>query len=1648
MDLSDQSPQDLDQIAQGVGKNKTLDLADPAIAGAQTGALLGILFLQSQPLAAGAVTVLSCLASTDGAGLHFTGTFAAGPLGGPVSVAGCVFDLASTTQHGMERHCVLLFDLPTSVDPIHFLSPYSQFADSVAPYLSGGGDIPFLKRLDFAEQKVLFSSLDFTSAAYKDTALPAEIAGFLPAVAIQAGLHFKVEFDLVDEMAAALRLVSLSGPFAYTGAVLSQDRGLVLRTSRDYVPASSFELSAFKFQLSDIGLEFLLSSLGRAYPTVTLRGALAIESASVSFEADFDMAVSRLQIALTESVDLPSLEDFARLVHLPDGIGPYLPENAGGYGSFTLESLSLTMDVDPVYIYEAAFVVSTKKPVTLMPGVMTVEPVLRLTVACPFDPPNRTETVMLAGRWRLGENPGTAFDTMLSLADKTLSAEMARGETLDVSALLDKILPGVQLPSGSIVLMDMEFEADWGNKSFEAEIDVATDWEFEVLGATFAVYELGMQMAYADRKVMECVLSGRLTLAGLELDALGNYDEGSGWVLRAGTTVGEEISLTRIFERLKSEFTGSSGSLDDVPPEYLEIAINDLSLEYRTADSSMTFYCSLAKKLEFNENFSADLLFLQIDSGKELTGLCRATLTVAGVSLFLTCAKTKAGWEFSGSSGDGQEIPIGEIIDDLVRKFGPISLPSAIADLAIENIGVSYKSASRDFTFTLESKFPVEDREVDITIKLDVTHRDDGVTTSFGGQIKIGSLFFDLIFEQDAASKSFLATYQHKDQQSIKLKELVGAVSSRMSGIIPDSFEVDLKDVLFAFSKAAAETKFLFGLDIGTSVSLSDLPLVGNKFPAHQSASIDDLRLLAVSRPLTSKEVAKINAALPSGFAKISVPAAGPDPNNAGDTSEASTDTTAIEEGVTISATINFGSSTEVLALPVTHGSTPETETEGQQSKAVTTAPAATGDDTKWFKVQKTFGPVSLQRVGVRYTDSTLWFLLDAALSGAGLTLSLEGLALGSPIDRFSPHFDLSGLGINYSGGSVAIEGAFLRKHVTKDGKSYDEYDGAAVIKTTQLTLSALGSYAYVDDHPSLFVYAILDYPLGGPSFFFITGLAAGFGYNRSLLIPPVEEVADFPLVKEALEGAKMPQDVGGELAKIGQYISPAIGESFFAVGIKFTSFKMIESFVLLTMAFGTKTEINLLGLSTLVVPTPKVGDTGTPLAEVQIALRATFDPDEGSLKIDARLTSASFILSKDCHLTGGYAFYSWFKGDHAGDFVQTLGGYHPAFEVPAHYPVVPRLGFNWNVDDHLTIKGDAYYALTSHALMAGGHLDATWEDGDLEAYFRVGADFLISWQPYHYDAEVYVEFGVEYSFSFFGRHHISVGIGADLHIWGPEFSGRAHIHLWIISFDVPFGAGASKTPKPIDWDTFRGSFLPADNVCGISVKEGLIRKVTEDVGDLGVINAKHFALVTNSVIPSTKATLNGAPVTLKQQVGAVGIGSMALKPGDLTSTFDIRVTRDNVRAESDFEFVPVFKKVPAGLWGESLIPDVNGQTFIENALCGFELRPAIEPQPGQTSWIDRSALSYDTETIPDAYEWERSIEFAAALSDGTEAEAESKRRNIISDGLASAANARAALLLSMGINPQQVRFSTHTRIGDDFLIAPQVEAVPSSLQP
>ncbi len=915
---------------------------------------------------------------------------------------------------------------------------------------------------------------------------------------------------------------------------------------------------------------------------------------------------------------------------------------------------------------------------------------------------------------------------------------------------------------------------------------------------------------------------------------------------------------------------------------------------------------------------------------------------IAGVEVDLsTSYDTQSGWQFEGSTGPGQSIPVGTLLQELGAKFEvQRPLPGPLKDLTIRNLRVSFNSKTKNFSFGCEGDFPVEGKDVAATVNVKFTKKEDGAyQKDFDGLIEVGPfdsvgyLQFELHFIQNTDSALFAATYKAEGEVlSISLQQLIGHFTNNVPDI-PADLTVGLKDIILVFDKSNGTNRFLFALDIGAKANLSKLPLVGKEFPPDKSVGFDKLQFLLATAPIQQTETQNwiSQNLLPQGITL---------PNRD------------LPKGLGIDGTLNLGGLQSPVNLPIT-APDPQSAGEGQADTPgglpQTATPPGSSDKAKWFTIQKKIGPVDFERVGLQYDKGALWFLLDASLTAAGLAISLQGLTVGSPLNEFKPKFDLIGLGIDYKNGPLEIGGAFL-----KFGEN--EYDGTAIIKTEALSLAAIGSYAIMaDGHKLLFIYAVLDYPLGGPAFFFVTGLAAGFGYNRRLRVPAIGQVDAFPLVAEAVNGTTpIPSGTGqrtalaNELNKLRTYIPPEEGQYFLAIGIKFNSLKIVDSFALLTVSFGNQFELDLLGLSTMVAPTAEAEQAIDPLAEVQMAIKASFIPDEGFLGLEAQLTSNSFILSRKCRLTGGFAFYSWMAGPHKGDFVISLGGYHPSYQVPAHYPKVPRLGFNWQVTPQLSLKGGIYFALTASAMMAGGRLEALWLDGNLRAWFIAGADFLIAWKPYHYDAQIYVDMGVSYTFHFFGAHTISVDVGAGLHIWGPDFSGKAHIKLWIVTFDVSFGAGASQQPRPVSWATFRSSFLPASDkdIAGISLVSGAKTQPGADSGVDWVIDMKHFEFEAHSQIPIKRG--HGSAGGNQE----FGIGPMNLKSDQVDSSLAISIKKSASSVnttDSDvtyaFSFEPILKDMPVGVWGTSINPSLNGQKFIKGALAGYRIKLAKQEQ-------------------------------------------------------------------------------------------------------
>ena len=1013
--------------------------------------------------------------------------------------------------------------------------------------------------------------------------------------------------------------------------------------------------------------------------------------------------------------------------------------------------------------------------------------------------------------------------------------------------------------------------------------------------------------------------------------------------------------------------------------------------------------------------FSFDLVKLGLgySSVIGLTGnfSCQFTIAEAAILLNAEYGGQDAGWIFGGGLKPGTTLEIGDIITMLASDFGIGSVPEPIRSLKMTELWVTYASAKNSFVFTCSGGFTVDDRPVTMSIDIELSQSatktggvpgTNGYHAYFGGTITIDNYIFSLVFDTtNFTTNTFIAAFRNTNTGNVPLKQLVAGVSTSVSAFIPPSLVIDLEQVKFIYYKQDDVSQFAFGLQFSASIDLRDLPVIGDKLPEGLTMGVDKLQVLFANANFSQDQVSVINPLLPEGITPLLAKG--------------------VAKGLMISGNLDIVG----YLLPINTG------TEQQKPQAVsdsfdftgtldTSTTAVEPSDITWFNVQKQLGPMNFQRIGVAFANNVLSFALDASLTLGPANLSMQGLTVGSPLNTFAPVFGIQGFFMDIKTPGFELGGGFLRAK-TPDGAT--AYYGAVMVQVGSFSLQALGGDvpaheaqdpAYPNDPTkkihipaSFFIYANVELPIGGPPYLYVNGFAGGFGINNLLKLPTLDNLPGYILLPGP--GSKAPaaeatpeQTINKVLPQMQRYFIPQPGQYWVAAGIAFSSFEMINAFALVTVSFGVDFQIALLGSCSMNFPTAATD----PIAYVEIDIMASYATSTGLLAVEGILSPASYIFGSFCKLTGGFAFYIWINppatddGPKAGDFVVTLGGYHPAYVPPDYYPSVPRLGINFGLGPFQVI-GKSYFALTPGMFMAGGSLNATWNLDIVKAWFTLGCDFLIAWAPFHYEAVVYVSIGCSVNMGLFT---LNVSVGADVEIWGPPFGGVAHVDLDVISFTISFGEDKTP-PPPVGWADFKSQFLPADtpvqakasgnnqmltaadttpqtttNILKATVVQGLNGAQVD--GQDWILDSDHFNVQLSSTIPTNVprwATATGTykdisndptlynilppPVTAaawpylvftdtKNQMSSTEIwnSTVNIKPMGLsgvTSTLSVSLVRmDNTGVFSNYEtaltLMPVVGDVPAALWqaasGQPL--SVNDPAFLLSALNGFNITP------------------------------------------------------------------------------------------------------------
>ena len=779
------------------------------------------------------------------------------------------------------------------------------------------------------------------------------------------------------------------------------------------------------------------------------------------------------------------------------------------------------------------------------------------------------------------------------------------------------------------------------------------------------------------------------------------------------------------------------------------------------------------------------------------------------------------------------------------------------------------------------------------------------------------------------------------------------------------------------------------GVSVSKRIEIGNLPVGG--IIESGAFAIDAVQLLVTSHDMTKDECKKLTAFL-AGSPK------GPIPPSNGIKSRI------IVKAALELATVNYPLLVEAgssAAKPPPGRADPDGDASNAESDPGTTPSAASS-----ATVNKKIGPFAVERFYITYdiAKKTFGIGVDASLELGVLKAVLRGLSATFDVSNVSGQepFHVKGLEISLGKAGVAkVYGGLL---LAKENP-LSLYGALTVGIANKFDVALLAAYATVpNERPSLFGFGFIRVPIGGPVFFEVKGLALGIGYERDLIIPPIEKLAKFPFIEAAMAIANpgspnydnpFPNDptnadsLQGVLRRMGDATPPKAGSYWGVIGIAFSSFKVINGFVLISLQVGSATRVSAIGEAQLTLTaTPPAAriEAAKPIVFIDIFLRLMVDLAAAEISVDAFINNNSYIVEHDVKITGGAAFRAWYTGEHRGEVVFTVGGYSPRvdFTKYSHYPVVPRVGISLAISDAVTVKGGMYFALTSSAGMYGMAFEVSGQWGPAKAIWAILAfDVMIGWDPFHYDFDISIEVGARFEITVWFVHvSVTAHLGASLHVLGPPFTGEARLDLAICTITWHLGQHASSEPQRIDWDAFKQKYLlavvaPAADpqespgqtqskaVCDIQLAAMplviLQRTTASDARWLA--DPETLVISTSSQIPSKtwQATIFGKPQTQQTDTNkAFGIGPCAIADGDVVTTHAVTIEGPN---GPDFTITVRPQTVPAAIWRKDRGDPVGPGSIVDNVIGGLELRP-VHCVPDRTVAIAADNLLVRTDVL------------------------------------------------------------------------------------
>ena len=246
-------------------------------------------------------------------------------------------------------------------------------------------------------------------------------------------------------------------------------------------------------------------------------------------------------------------------------------------------------------------------------------------------------------------------------------------------------------------------------------------------------------------------------------------------------------------------------------------------------------------------------------------------------------------WRFEGGATSGEGVTIKQVVEAFTDSD---NIPGVLDRLELRYLHLAYETGSGNFEFECDVEVGAlfgEHSSVEMIVDVHL-HKADGAsgtpttyTKTFGGRLlfKLQTgmvLEFDLIFDQsphgNASDTTFIAVYKNASGSQLNIGDLISLIDANVS--LPLS--ITLQDAFFMYNKRAApdgasvSSRSLFGLDIGSGIDLSALPLVGKMLPKDASLTLGIQPLIAIGTPdpataayFTASDLASMNTLVPDG---------------------------------------------------------------------------------------------------------------------------------------------------------------------------------------------------------------------------------------------------------------------------------------------------------------------------------------------------------------------------------------------------------------------------------------------------------------------------------------------------------------------------------------------------------------------------------------------------------------------------------------------------------------------------------------------------------------------------------------------------------------------------------------------------------------